>query len=192
MSDPEGGPDVSVRVAWPADASGIAAVQLRAWEQRYGDLLPRLLAERGLDASSHAAAWQESLKHPPLAENRALVALAHDHVVGFALTGPATDPDADPASEGEVVEFTIDPEWTGKGHGSRLVQAVVETLQADGFSRAVCWLDSTDDQLREFLVGAGWGADGASRSLADEGGAGEVKQVRLHTDLGDASPADAV
>lgn len=183
MDEQQAGPDVSVRMAWPADASGIAGVQLRAWEQRYGDLLPPLLAERGLDATTHAAAWQESLKHPPLAQHRAMVALAHDVIVGFALTGPATDPDAEVAVEGEVAEFTIDPEWTGKGHGSRLLQAVVETLQADGFTRAVTWLDSTDDALREFLVSAGWAADGANRKLADEGGAGEVKQVRLHTDL---------
>ena len=173
--------DVSVRIAWAQDADGIAAVQLRAWQQRYDDLLPRLLAERGLDPDDHALAWRQSLGRPPEARRRALVALQHDRVVGFALTGPATDPDTDPAVDGELGEFTVDPGRTREGHGSRLLQACVDTLQADGFARVTCWIDSTDDELRAFLTGAGWAPDGASRELADEAGAGAVKQVRLHT-----------
>lgn len=173
--------DVSVRVAWAQDAAGIAAVQLRAWEERYDALLPRLLAERGLDPDTHALAWAESLARPPQARHRALVALAHDRVVGFAVTGPSPDPDSDPAADGELGEFTVDPADRRQGHGSRLLQACVDTLQADGFTRAACWVDTTDDDLRAFLTGAGWAPDGATRELADEAGTGAVKQVRLHT-----------
>ncbi|HYG92621.1 MAG TPA: GNAT family N-acetyltransferase [Nocardioides sp.] len=175
--------DVSVRVAWAADAAGIAAVQLRAWQQRYGDLLAALLAERGLDPAVHARAWQASLARPPHARRRALVALEHDRVVGFAVTGPGTDPDSDPVADGELAEFTVDPDATRKGHGSRLLQACADTLEADGFVRAACWVDTTDDALRSFLTSAGWAPDGAARELADEAGSGTVKQVRLHTAL---------
>lgn len=167
--------DVSVRVAWPADAPGIAAVQLRAWQLRYD-------AGPALDADALAAAWRQSLSRPPEARHRALVALAGERVVGFALTGPNADPDADPATDGEMAEFTIGPDATGAGHGSRLLQACADTLQADGFTRAVCWIEATDDVLRAFLTSAGWDADGASRELADESGA-TLKQVRLHTAL---------
>ena len=173
--------DVSVRVAWTQDAAGIAAVQLRAWQQRYDALLPDLLAERGLDPQTHAAAWQASLTRPPEARHRALVALERVRVVGFALTGPAADPDVDPAVDGELGEFTVDPGHLRQGHGSRLLQAAVDTLVADGFTRVTTWVDSTDDDTRAFLTGAGWAPDGASRELADETGAGTVKQVRLHT-----------
>lgn len=176
--------DVSVRVAWPQDAAGIAEVQLRAWQQRYDDLLPQLLGERGLDPETHAAAWQQSLARPPEARRRALVALEHDLVVGFALTGPAVDPDADPAVDGELGEFTVDPGHVRQGHGSRLLQAAVDTLQADGFTRVACWVDTTDDAARTFLTGAGWAPDGATRELADDTGAGTVRQVRLHTAIG--------
>ncbi len=175
--------DVSVRVAWAQDAAAIAAVQLRAWQQRYGALLPQLLAERGLDTDTHAAAWRESLDRPPEARHRALVALERVQVVGFALTGPATDPDADPALDGELGEFTVDPDHLRQGHGSRLLQAAADTLRSDGFTRATCWLDATDDAARTFLGGAGWAPDGATRELSDEAGTGSVKQVRLHTAL---------
>lgn len=174
--------DVSVRVGWPADAPGIAAVQLRAWEQRYDGRMAALLHERGIGRDDVAEAWRGTLARPPQARHRALVALERDRVVGFALTGPNGDPDADPAADGEVGEFTIDPDQTRAGHGSRLLQACADTLAADGFRRAVCWVDATDDVLRTFLTSAGWGPDGASRELADDAGSA-VKQVRLHTSL---------
>jgi ribosomal protein S18 acetylase RimI-like enzyme len=173
-----------VRVAWAQDATGIAAVQLRAWQQRYDALLPDLLAERGLDPEAHAAAWQASLTRPPEARHRALVALERVRVVGFVLTGPATDPDADPAADGELRELTVDPAETRQGHGSRLLQAAVDTLAADSFTRVLCWVDSTDDAARAFLTSAGWAPDGASRELEDESGTGTVKQVRLHAAIG--------
>jgi ribosomal protein S18 acetylase RimI-like enzyme len=172
--------DVSVRVAWSQDAAGIAAVQLRAWQQRYADLV----AEVGTDDAQRLASWERYLTRPPEARYRALVALERVRIVGFALTGPATDPDADPAVDGELAEFTVDPAETRQGHGSRLLQAAADTLAADGFTRVVCWTDSTDDAFRAFLESAGWAPDGASRELADESGAGTVKQVRLHAALG--------
>ncbi|UMG92030.1 GNAT family N-acetyltransferase [Nocardioides sp. TF02-7] len=107
------------------------------------------------------------------------------------LTGPGTDPDADPAADGEISEFTVDPGHTGQGHGSRLLQACVDTLEADAFTRATCWVDSTDDGFRGFLSSGGWAPDGASRELADEAGAGTVKQVRLHTRIGAAEDPPA-
>lgn len=174
--------DVSVRVAWPADAPGISEVQLRSWQQRYDDQLATLLPEGDAARVALAEAWSASLSRPPEARHRALVALAHDVVVGFALTVPAADPDADPSTDGEIREFTVDPDRTRAGHGSRLLQACADTLEADRFTRAVCWVASTDDALRAFLTSAGWAPDGASRELADETGA-TIKQVRLHTSL---------
>jgi GNAT superfamily N-acetyltransferase len=105
-------------------------------------------------------------------------------VVGFAITTPATDPDCDPATDGELMEFTIDEAERGKGHGSRLLQAAVDTMLADRFTRAVAWLVADDDAFREFLGSAGWDADTAHRTLdLDGSGATQVKQVRLHTAL---------
>ncbi|RYP85630.1 GNAT family N-acetyltransferase [Nocardioides guangzhouensis] len=181
MSQPSA--DVSVRVAWADDAPGIAGVQVRAWREAYADVLPAE-ALAGLDVEHVAAAWRDALAKPQDARNRVLVALERNRVVGFAVTGPAGDPDCDPVSDGEVGEFRVDPGEQRKGHGSRLVQACADTLAADRFSRAVAWLSSTDDALREFLTGAGWAPDGAHRELDLHGdGTVQVKQVRLHTAL---------
>ena len=178
--------DVSVRGGWADDAAAIAAVQVRAWRREYAGLLPdELLA--GLDAEQFTTAWATSMAAPQDARNRVLVALERSSVRGFAVTGPAADPDLDPVGVGEVRELTVDPEATRQGHGSRLLQACADTLRADRFRTAVTWLTSQDDVRREFLLGAGWAADGAHRELDLDGeGTVRVKQVRLHTDLGDS------
>ena len=176
--------DVSCRVAWSDDAPAIAAVQVRAWRSSYADLLPaELLA--GLDVDAIAEGWRTSLTRPNDARNRVLIALERNLVTGFAVTGPSGDPDRDPIADGEITDLTVDPHQRGAGHGSRLMQACVDTLKADRFLRAVTWLGATDDATRAFLTAAGWAADGAHRTLDLTGdGSVTVKQVRLHTDLG--------
>ena len=175
--------DVSVRIAWADDAPAIAAVQVKAWRRVYDGLLPgEVLAD--LDQDQIASAWEGSLTKPKDARNRVLVALERNTVRGFAVTTPCPDPDADQVADGEIAELVVDPEHTRQGHGSRLLQASADTLRADRFTRAVMWLNSTDDDLRAFVTAAGWAPDGAHREL-DLRGDGEVlvKQVRLHTDL---------
>ncbi len=128
------------------------------------------------------------LTRPAEARSRVLVALERNRVVGFAITCPAVDPDCDPGTDAELMEFTVDPPERGKGHGSRLLQAAAETMAADRFLRGVLWAIASDDALREFLAGAGWAPDTAHRELDLDGeGTTLVKQVRLHTLLGDTS-----
>lgn len=179
--------DLSVRIGWADDAGPLAAVQLRAWGERYAGLLPpSALPDPADDATVAAAAarWQQSLQRPGDARNRVLVALDRQRVVGLAVTQPATDPDADPVADAELTELAVDPGERRRGHGSRLLQAAVDTLLADRFRRAVCWLAAGDDDTRDFLTGAGWSPDGAHRTLDLTGdGSVTVKQVRLHTAL---------
>jgi ribosomal protein S18 acetylase RimI-like enzyme len=162
--------DVSVRVAWVDDAPAIADLQLRAWREAYADLVP-------------ADAWRAALGRPGDARNRVLVALERARVVGFVVTSPASDPDCDPVADGELSELTVDPAERGRGHGSRLLQAAVDTLVADRFRRAVLWASAGDDALRAFVSSAGWAPDGAHRELGLDTGTARVKQIRLHTAL---------
>lgn len=172
--------DVSVRVAWADDADAIAGLQVRAWPALYADLLPTEALPT--DAQALAETWRAAMTRPADARNRVLVALERNTVVGFALTSPASDPDCDPIADGELSEITLDPAERGKGHGSRLLQAAVDTLAADRFTRAVTWVLASDDALRSFLTDAGWAADTAHRELDLDGtGRTTVKQVRLHT-----------
>ena len=174
---------MSGRIAWADDAESIAGVQVRAWPELYADLLPAEAIPTDVDALG--AQWRQALAKPADARHRVLVALERNRVVGFALTSPAVDPDCDPVVDGEMAEVTLDPRERAKGHGSRLLQAAVDTLVADRFTRAVTWVNADDDALRTFLTEAGWAPDTAHRELDLDGtGTTTVKQVRLHAAIG--------
>ena len=119
----------------PTTPTSIAGVQVRAWPELYAGLLPAELLPTDVEAV--AAQWRQALAKPADARHRVLVALERNRVVGFALTSPAVDPDCDPVADGELAEVTLDPRERAKGHGSRLLQAAVDTLAADRFTRAV-------------------------------------------------------
>lgn len=167
----------TVRLAMPAEAVDIARIQRRAWGEH------PLLAEGASSIRSDEAvqSWHEAIAKPPLAHCRVLVAIGKsEQVAGFAVTGPSGDPDAD-VTDAEIAEFVIDTAQRGRGHGSRLINAAVDTLRADGFEVARIWVPTANDALRAFLTGCGFAADGAHQEIAMAEGAPGLKLVRLHT-----------
>jgi GNAT superfamily N-acetyltransferase len=173
--------DVSARLAWPDDAAAIVRIQLASWRASFAHLVPADELD-ALDPAELADRWASTITTPQDARLRVLVALERADVRAFALVHPSFDPDSDQVSDGEVGEFVVDAEHQRAGHGSRLLQAAMDTLAADRFTRAVWWVNTEDDALRAFVTGSGWAADGAHRELGSATGA-TVKQVRLHTSL---------
>ncbi|MGL4832569.1 MAG: GNAT family N-acetyltransferase [Propionibacteriaceae bacterium] len=174
----------SVRLALPRDAARIAVLQIAAATEQLGEQANALL---GTDLMEDVITrWQFAITRPPLATMRVLVATQavegqdQPQIVGYAVTGPSDDEDAD-ASSGIIAEFTIGEAYRRQGHGSRLLHACVDTLRADGFSHCTTWLDTTNDPLRTFLVEAGFVADGAFRELDDE--PLHLRQLRLITQI---------
>lgn len=178
-----GGPIAdSVRLALPAEASSIAELQRRSWATQWpADLAELMLASVSLTEMTDS--WRTAIERPPQAAFRVLVATDGQRVVGFATTMPSQDDDADPAIDGAIEVFVVDPAAQHLGHGSRLLNACADTLRADGFARARFWVNANDDALRRFLTAAGWAADGARREIGPEDESVRLKQVRLHTDL---------
>lgn len=171
----------SVRLALPKEAAAIADLQHRSWQADFA-ATPGLLA--GLEPHAMTEIWHQAITRPPVAACRVLVAVdADNHVAGFATTTPCDDPDAEAGRDGAVGEFLIDETSRGRGHGSRLLNACVDTLRMDGFLRATWWIRSTDDDLRRFLTAAGWAPDGSHREIGPADGSVRIKQLRLHTDI---------
>jgi ribosomal protein S18 acetylase RimI-like enzyme len=182
-----GGPIAdSVRLAWPAEASSIAELQRRSWATQWpADLAESML--RSVSLAEMTDSWRSAIERPPQAAFRVLVATDGTRVVGFATTMPSQDDDADQGLDGAIEVFVVDPTAQHRGHGSRLLNACADTLRADGFDRASCWVNAADDALRAFLSDAGWAADGATREIGPEDGSVRLRQVRLHTNLGAGS-----
>lgn len=171
----------SVRLALPTEATAIAEIQQRAWAD---DPDLAVLTDE-VSSTDAVTAWSEAIMRPPMADFRVLVAVEPDkngaaEVRGFAAIGPSEDADAE-HTDALVAEFAVDPRHRGQGHGSRLLNAVVDTLRADRFTRATWWVRTGDDATRRFLTEAGWGADGAHRETGTEDEQIRIKEVRLHT-----------
>lgn len=166
-------------MAWPDDAAAIVRVQLASW--RAGNVIAPAALD-AVDITELTSRWETIVSAPADARMRVLVGLERADVRGFALVHPSYDPDSDQVADGEIGELAVDPAHQRAGHGSRLLQAAVDTLVADGFTRAVWWVGTTDDVLRNFVTESGWAPDGAHRELADDAGT-TVKQIRLHTAL---------
>ena len=168
----------TVRLALPSEAVDLARIQRRAWSET--ESLANAVQATGADEASRA--WHEAIARPPLAHFRVLVAIGDPGVVGFAVTGPSGDPDAGERT-GTIGEFIVDPKQRGKGHGSRLINAAVDTLRTDGYEVATIWVPAANDSLREFLVAGGWASDGAHQEVAVDEEGTHVMLVRLHTDI---------
>jgi GNAT superfamily N-acetyltransferase len=104
--------------------------------------------------------------------------------VGFVALGPADDlepGDPEPDTTVAIALLLVEPRWGRRGHGSRLLAAAVDHARADGATRAIAWIPEGDTVTRDFLLSAGWAPDGLARAL--DTGAGELREIRLHTML---------
>ena len=172
-----------MRLAHADDATFIAQLQAQSLRSGYASLLPADAVD-AFDVDAAAQQWTAAISAPPTPRHRVLVAVDLTSVVGFAVAGPATDDDLDPATDVELLALHVGPAHTRTGHGSRLMAAVVDYARDDGASRFVTWVFAADDPLRLFLNANGWESDGSTRDLD----VGElVHQVRMHTGIKDES-----
>jgi GNAT superfamily N-acetyltransferase len=177
--------DVSVRPARPDDADEIGRIQVLTWRTAYAAILPAPILE-SLSEADAAAAWAAAIATPPSPRHHVLIAQEQQWRVGFVALGPAEDLEADdpePERTVALAPILVEPRWGRRGHGSRLLAAAVDHARADGMTRAVAWIPEGDTPSREFLLSAGWAPDGLARAL--DTGAGELREIRLHTLLTD-------
>ncbi|MGE5292899.1 MAG: N-acetyltransferase family protein [Micromonosporaceae bacterium] len=187
--------DMFVRPARPSDAADLARIQVASWRAGYSGLVPVPVLEELTNPAAEdrwRAQWHAAITGPPTGRHRVLVAVetvdaaeggeGRERIVaGFTSFGPATDPDRWPATDAELYELRVDPERTGRGHGSRLLNALADAVTEDGFQTLCAWALESDEALREFLASAGWQPDGARRNL-DMGT--PVPELRLHVAIG--------
>jgi ribosomal protein S18 acetylase RimI-like enzyme len=173
--------DASARIARAHDAPAVGLVQAAVWRLAYGQVLPQEVVDR-FDPSSFARAWRDSLSTPPSPRHVLLVACAGEQVVGFAAVGPSIDADADETS-GEVLALGVHPDARRSGHGSRLLNAAVDTLRGKGFHSMSAWLLADAEDTRAFLRAAGLSPDGAYRDRVIDVDGTLAREVRLTADL---------
>ncbi|GAA3826051.1 MULTISPECIES: GNAT family N-acetyltransferase [Amycolatopsis] len=173
---------VSVREAVDADAAEIARIQRVTWRTAYqGVLSDRALAE--LDSAVTEARWAEAIGHPG---SRIHLAVEGEYTVGFCVAGPAPRDDvADAAGNvpgdadrtGLIGTLLVEPRWSRRGHGSRLLAAAAAGLRELGAGRGVTWAVESDAATLGFYRRAGWHPDGTVRTL--DTGDRRLRELRL-------------
>jgi GNAT superfamily N-acetyltransferase len=173
--------DASARIARPNDAAAVGLVQAAIWRAAYGPVLPPEVVEQ-FDPAGFARVWRDSLNHPPSSRHVLLVACAGEQVVGLAAVGPSSDKDAGDTS-GELLTLGVHPDARRCGHGSRLLNAAVDTLRGKGFSSVSVWLLAQDEDTRGFLAAAGFSPDSAYRDRVVDAEGAVAREVRLIADI---------
>ena len=173
--------DASARIARASDAPAVGLVQAAVWRAAYGHVLPQEVVEQ-FDAPSFARVWRDSLNKPPSPRHVLLVGCAGEQVVGFAAVGPSVDSDATETS-GEVLALGVHPDARRSGHGSRLLNAAVDTLRGKGFDSLSTWILASDEATRAFLTAAGLSPDSAYRDRVIDVEGTVAREVRLTADL---------
>lgn len=173
--------DASARIARPSDAPAVGLVQAEVWRAAYRHILPTEVVEQ-FDAASFAHVWRSSLESPPSPRHVLLVACAGEQVVGFAAVGPSVDADADDTT-GELLALGVHPNARRAGHGSRLLNAAVDTLRGKGFDSLSTWILASDEANRAFLTAAGLSPDSAFRDRVIDVDGSVAREVRLTADL---------
>lgn len=173
--------DAKVRVGKEADAPAVGFVQALVYRDAYAAHLPHEAIEQ-FEPQAFENAWQASLAEPPSRDHLLLVACAGEQVVGFAAVGPSPDPDAGD-SAAELLTIGVRPEARRQGHGSRLLNAAVDSVRGRKRTELNAWVIGSDDGTRAFLTSAGLVPDGAHRSRVVSPEGDTVDEVRLTADV---------
>jgi GNAT superfamily N-acetyltransferase len=173
--------EVSVRPARAEDVEAIARVQLVTWRTAYRSLLPASVLDEW-DEPAAVDAWRAAVLEPPTPGHTVLVALDGPAVAGFAAVTPG-EGSVHGTATSELATLLVEPRWGRRGHGSRLLAAVVDLASATGVVTLQMWLPEDDAVTSHFLDGAGWAPDGWVRTL--DTGSSTLRQLRWHTMLED-------
>jgi GNAT superfamily N-acetyltransferase len=179
--------DVSVRPARGADAAEIARIQLSTWQIGYQEVLPSVILDQLAQPQAQAEAeqnWRAAVAEPPSPRHHVLVALEKDTLVGFVALSPADELAGEHPSAGATTllgPLLVEPRWGRRGHGSRLLAAAIDHARTDVMTAALIWLPESDQVSIGFFVAAGWAQDGYARAF--DTGAGQLRELRLHTSL---------
>lgn len=170
--------DVAVRTARQADAAAVGRIQAEVWHSAYDQVLSAdVLAE--LTPERLEQVWRDSLQSPPSPRHRLMVATEGQDIIGFVALVPLDEQTA------TIAELDVLPEARRHGHGSRLLNAAVDTLVANDFSQVEVWPLATDESGRAFLEQAGLHPDGAWRDRTISADGDTAREVRLTAVIGD-------
>jgi GNAT superfamily N-acetyltransferase len=181
-----------------ADAAQIAAVMQASWRAAYQgifapEVIGRVTANDGgarVRQSFRTRPWQKTFVAVPSPQPQdGRERDAADGIVGYAFFGPEQDvlgapwphPLSPEGQQGQVAELYalyVHPAWWSTGTGRALMDRVLDTASAAGYSSVRLWVLRDNARARRFYERAGFAPDGASHTLEGLGGVTEIRYRR--------------
>jgi GNAT superfamily N-acetyltransferase len=149
-----------LRRATVADAGAVAALHVRAWQTAYRGIVPDPFLD-GLDVASRASRYD--FDEPGPGDPVTWIAVDGDDVGGMVCVSPGRDEDL--PGLGEVQALYVAPDRWRSGAGSALMAKAERLLAEAGFADAFLWVLEDNARARRFYEGAGWQADGGTKSV---------------------------
>ena len=164
--------EVTIRTATEGDATGIARVHVRSWQEAYTGIVPDAYLA-SLDADERTAQWRRYLREGPSEQIYTWVALTGDSIIGFVTVGPSRDEDAG-YGDREIFSIYLDPGTWGHGVARDLMRTVIGEL--GDRVKVTLWVLADNERARHFYRRHGFHADGVERY--DDIGGESLLEVR--------------
>ncbi|MCJ7724989.1 MAG: GNAT family N-acetyltransferase [Acidimicrobiia bacterium] len=164
---------MTVRPAVPGDAAAIATIQVDSWHATYRGLILDEAIDR-MTVEAREPLWARTIE----SDGVVFVAIEEDTVVAFCAAARSRGQEG---PVGEIVAMYASPAVLGRGHGRRLMEAVLAWFSEQGFDSAVLWVLGANRLGRTFYEKAGWRPDGVESD--DEIHGAPVHHVRYGIDL---------
>ena len=133
-----------VRPAEVDDAAAIAGIHVDTWRTAYRGMLPDDFLD-SLDEAGYEDRWRRTISE---SSNKVFVAEGARGVIGFASGG--RERAGEDGYGGELYAIYVLREAQGRGHGRRLVQAVVGGLRELGLTDMIVWVLRDNAAARKF------------------------------------------
>lgn len=122
---------MTIRLAEPEDAPGIAKVQVESWNTTYPGIVPKSYLD-SLDVKKREKIWKQAVVNQPL-----YVAEMDGEIVGFAIGGENRDKDTYPEFDGELYAIYSYQCVHGRGIGRALFESAARNLAERGYKKMV-------------------------------------------------------
>jgi ribosomal protein S18 acetylase RimI-like enzyme len=126
--------EITIRAAIPADARGIARLDVETWRATYAGMLSTAYLV-GLSERRRELGWRGVILREP--RDVRIAVESRGTVVGFGSCGPNR---SDRFFSGEVFTLYVAQDWQNQGIGRRLLIALFRRLVAAGRHSAIVWV----------------------------------------------------
>ena len=146
----------------PADAPGIAAVHVAAWQAGYVGLMPQDFLDK-LDVEQRTAAWQKTLSTLTPGTGVLVACDAAGIVAGFCMLGPSRDAGVNPQRVAELFAINLHPQAWNRGIGTALCRACLQLAASGPWAEMTLWVLHGNWRARSFYQRLGFTRDGADK-----------------------------